>query len=270
MRRKKINRANMIAACLVCAIYFSFLGNVKSYASEPVTANNTLVMERVAVSNAQQYQEQAQRIYDRIKERIDGTEPYIETGIYVSKGEFDTLSYYTQIYFLGERPQLYYQELAPDLYSILVGRNGLKEQLRQHEKALEQLKEIIKKADSLKTKDEKAVFYAKYLYGNYAYDYSYENKDVYKLLRDKKGICHTYATAYAWLCKLSDIPVIYMSGSLDGVPHAWDKVKRDGGDWKNIDVTNLHVSPDYTYVGDEFYRKRFAESNGYLVSRRYY
>lgn len=111
---------------------------------------------------------------------------------------------------------------------------------------------IIKEAMS---DDEKREAIYRYLADNTSYDHSAlkaaeENNfqgdigeqfddsfTTYGIMVKKVGVCMSYAYSYKLLADLAGIESIVVTGSANGVPHAWNKVKI-GDDWLHVDVTN--------------------------------
>ena len=52
---------------------------------------------------------------------------------------------------------------------------------------------------------------------------------------ENRGSCESYARMLQQLLAISDIPVIYMTGTVGGGPHAWIQVFLDG-EWKIMDA----------------------------------
>lgn len=71
-----------------------------------------------------------------------------------------------------------------------------------------------------------------WLYTNYDYDYSYQNKKIYTALTTGKAVCFSYAGSYKALCDNLGLECEILYGS----NHAWNRVKVDG-QWRYVDVT---------------------------------
>jgi len=265
MRQKNGLKRKLIATCLACAISFplSSLGDMEVIASEMPGCSLTELKPTLMAYN---YEEQAKIIYERAKEHLNGAEPYIETGIKINQDQLEEFGFYMQLYFLGETPGIsyFYEYNHPETGRILIKMEGLQTCIEQHDIAMGKLKEIVNQTQLMTTPEEKIAYYAKYLYNSYTYDYMFNNKTSYALLTNKSGVCHAYTTTFSWLCKLSEIPTMYVSGTLDGQPHAWNKVKNAEGKWMPIDVTNLFLSMNYTYVEPENYSSHFVEDEHYM------
>lgn len=267
MGRMKLGKTKIATICLVCAISFLIPGNRQAYALE--VQDTGLMNECLQITNAVNYEEYAKQIYEKIKENINGTEPFIDTGVQIKREELSNLTFYIQLYFLGKTPDIYYMYDCknPNVGNIQVKRDGVKTCIEEHDAAVKQLQEIVSSTSEMKSADEKTAYYAKLLYESNTYDYSLVNTTAYQLLKNKKGVCHAYTIAFGWLCKLSNIPVLYIEGNMDGMPHAWNQVKLSNGDWMYIDVTNLFISPSRTYIEKEYYKKHFSESMRYVMHR---
>ncbi|MNW37963.1 Transglutaminase-like superfamily protein [compost metagenome] len=74
---------------------------------------------------------------------------------------------------------------------------------------------------------------------NYKYvDSEYDDAfSTYGVIVEKLGVCMSYAYSYKMLADIAGIESIIVTGTLDDVPHAWNKVKI-GDEWLNIDSTN--------------------------------
>jgi len=60
---------------------------------------------------------------------------------------------------------------------------------------------------------------------------------MYGIMVKKVGVCGSYAATYKLLCDLSSIECVVVTGTIQNVPHAWNKVKIDK-EWLNVDNTN--------------------------------
>lgn len=104
------------------------------------------------------------------------------------------------------------------------------------------------------TEEEKRLALYNYLDENAVYDDdAYENSELhdfeyvddefidaytaYGVMVEKQGVCMSYAYAYKMLGDLAGIDTIIVTGTLDDIPHAWNKVKI-GEEWLNVDATN--------------------------------
>lgn len=73
---------------------------------------------------------------------------------------------------------------------------------------------------------------------NVSYDYSLANHSAYAaLVAPHKTVCQGYALLMYKMLTQAGIKTRIVDGTLDGVAHAWNKVKI-GGKWYNVDATN--------------------------------
>lgn len=272
MKLKKGLKRKFIRTCLVCAVSVPLLfsGSIKVIASEVICQGECEQKSQPKTiepsTMVYHYMDQVEQIYELAKEHLGETEEYIETGIEINEEQVDEFFYSVKLYFLGETPDVswVFEYAHPEIRKIFINQEGLQSCIEQHDIALEKLQEIVNQTQFMTTPEEKMFYYASYLYNSYTYDYTFNNSTVYSLLTEKSGVCHAYTTAFSWLCKLSGIPTMYVSGTLNEQPHAWNKVKNVDGEWIPIDVTNLHLSPNYTYVEPEYYQSHFVENEHYM------
>lgn len=71
--------------------------------------------------------------------------------------------------------------------------------------------------------------------------------ETYGVLVKKIGVCSSYASAFKLLADLAGLDSIVVTGRLDNVPHAWNKVKIDG-EWRNVDPTNNETNTGIPYM----------------------
>lgn len=69
----------------------------------------------------------------------------------------------------------------------------------------------------------------------------------YGILVNKIGVCMSYAYTYKLLSDLAGIETIVVTGAMDEVPHAWNKVQIDG-EWLNVDPTNGETNAGVPYL----------------------
>ncbi|WP_198015875.1 transglutaminase domain-containing protein [Paenibacillus sp. HW567] len=69
----------------------------------------------------------------------------------------------------------------------------------------------------------------------------------YGIMVKKKGVCMSYASSYKMLADLAGLETIVVTGTLEGTPHAWIKVKI-GSEWLNIDPTNGLTNTGIPYL----------------------
>ncbi|WP_338553152.1 transglutaminase domain-containing protein [Paenibacillus sp. KS-LC4] len=75
----------------------------------------------------------------------------------------------------------------------------------------------------------------------------YDAYSTYGIMINKLGVCMSYAYTYKLLNDLAGVETIVVTGYLDGVPHAWNKVNIDG-QWLNVDPTNNATNSDIPYM----------------------
>ncbi|WP_158629883.1 Ig-like domain-containing protein [Cohnella sp. AR92] len=85
--------------------------------------------------------------------------------------------------------------------------------------------------------------------------------NTYGIMVNKVGVCASYAASYKMLSDLAGLDSIVVTGTMNGVPHAWNKVKLSTG-WVNVDPTNnetnsgipylLYNSSDMTAADDDY------------------
>ncbi|XID96255.1 transglutaminase domain-containing protein [Paenibacillaceae bacterium WGS1546] len=92
--------------------------------------------------------------------------------------------------------------------------------------------------------------------------------NTYGIMVKKVGVCASYASTYKMLSDLAGLQTIVVTGTMNGVPHAWNKVKLDVG-WANVDPTNNETNSGIPYLlynsSDEL-----AESGEYALDDSYW
>ncbi len=99
-----------------------------------------------------------------------------------------------------------------------------------------------------------------YLVLNTAYDYDnyikgtvpQSSHEIEGALLNHKGVCSSYAAAFAVLMSSLDINCHYMSGNANGGPHGWDLIQLDG-EWYHVVVPDQpgYVGYKYFLINDE-------------------
>lgn len=69
----------------------------------------------------------------------------------------------------------------------------------------------------------------------------------YGIMVKKVGVCASYASVYKMLSDLAGLEAIVVTGDMDGVPHAWNKVKLANG-WVHVDSTNNGTNSGVPYL----------------------
>lgn len=135
---------------------------------------------------------------------------------------------------------------------------------RQTEIVAEAKKIVASTIQSNMTDDEKRLAIYDYLNDNTKYDdaalESAEANDfkeidpkfndsfnTYGIMVNKVGVCASYASVYKMLSDLSGLESVVVTGDLDGVPHAWNKV-RIGNEWVHVDATNNETNSGIPYL----------------------
>lgn len=83
-----------------------------------------------------------------------------------------------------------------------------------------------------------------FLYVDPAYNDSFTT---YGIMVKKVGVCASYASAYKMLSDLIGLESIVVTGDMDGIPHAWNKVKLENG-WVHVDPTNNETNSGIPYL----------------------
>ena len=117
-------------------------------------------------------------------------------------------------------------------FSYKVSVDEANEMLRQTEQAG---LEIISQLDENMSDYEKLKYFHDYLVLNVTSSVSGDYVDsVYGALVEKKALCEGYAKAFSYLCNLSGIENMIVTG-YTGVDHMWNMVKLEGS-WYHIDI----------------------------------
>ncbi len=132
--------------------------------------------------------------------------------------------------------------------------------LKQYDKNLKLVRldveeQVNKKVEVLKKLDS-PYQQIKTLYKYFALTKNYDislidDQSAYSVLIKNKGVCASYARSFQYIMRELDIPCLFVTGSLDGVAHAWNMVKIDG-EWYHIDVTNGNSGYD-DYCSYDFF-----------------
>lgn len=100
---------------------------------------------------------------------------------------------------------------------------------------------------------QKALRVHDWLVANFMYDYRLfeqpgtENHDIYGFLKDKMGVCQSYAYTYMYILRQLDVDAYYVVSDTDN--HGWNVVNIDGN-WYHVDVTHDDPIIGYTYRYD--------------------
>lgn len=105
-----------------------------------------------------------------------------------------------------------------------------------------------------KTAEEKIRFFHDYLASHCEYDYSLTKSRAYDCMVTGSSVCNGYAAAFYNLCSAAGLEANYISGTAfvqgeGNIPHAWNRVKLEDGQWRYYDVTWDDSTSSYQYYG---------------------
>lgn len=186
-------------------------------------------------------------LYTIILSAIKNEEEYVDIDIQYSNDEIKMVFDYV----FKDNPQIFYanQKL---MYEWVENNKSQKISSRirfSYKKYNESISEVKKKIDNIIASytlilnkldspyDQIKVLY-KYFALNINYDLSQKNdQSAYSVLINNRGVCASYSRAFQYIMISLDIPCIFITGELNGTPHAWNMVKIDNL-WYHIDITN--------------------------------
>ena len=159
------------------------------------------------------------------------------------------------------------------LKSIKFGYNITKEQMLEERAFMEaETDKVINKIGEDWSETEKALYVHDWLDVNFMYDYDLfetpgtENHDIVGFLRDKRGVCQSYAYTFMYVMHRLGMNSYYVTSMTD--EHGWNVVQIDGN-WYHVDVTNddpiLGYDYHYDYVG-EVRHDKFLLSDSEIVA----
>lgn len=90
----------------------------------------------------------------------------------------------------------------------------------------------------------------------------------YGIMVKKVGVCMSYAYTYKMLCDLAEVECIVTTGTIQGIPHAWNKVKIDN-EWNQTDNTNNETNVGIPYMLFES-NDEVAKSLTYIEDKEYW
>lgn len=90
----------------------------------------------------------------------------------------------------------------------------------------------------------------------------------YGIMVKKVGVCMSYAYTYKMLCDLAEVDCVVTTGTIQGIPHAWNKVKIDE-EWNQTDNTNNETNVGVPYMLFEA-SDVIAESLTYVEDKEYW
>lgn len=115
-----------------------------------------------------------------------------------------------------------------------------------------QAQDIANSISSLDSDYEKVLKIYEYFTLSNQYDITTaSDQSCYSVLVDKKGVCASFARAFQYVMGLLNVNCIFVTGTLNGVPHAWNMVEIDNS-WYHVDATNANSGikgvVDYQYL----------------------
>lgn len=151
--------------------------------------------------------------------------------------------------------QLCYDGLGSGLFRVSVSLGGPDmEAVRQKEAVyLAEVGRLVAEVEG-KTAEEKVRFFHDYLVSHCEYDHSLTKSRAYDCLVGGSSVCNGYAAAFYNLCHAAGLEAGYISGTVEipGVgrlPHAWNRVKLEDGQWHYYDATWNDSTCSYQYYG---------------------
>ena len=111
--------------------------------------------------------------------------------------------------------------------------------------------EIVSSVPKDATELEKVLFVHDYITSHYEYDMSYQNRNLYTTVRDKKCVCQGYSYLFMYIMnKYFEIECTTLPS--DACNHMWNKVKVDGK-WYNLDLTSDDPTPNLSSLANHTY-----------------
>ncbi len=174
----------------------------------------------------------------------------------------EVVEYY---YFLeAQHPELYYlasvstQSQGGVLKKLLFTYDISKEEMLSDRAFIEtETNNVINAIEDDWSQTEKALYVHDWLALNYMYDYRLfenedkENHDIVGFLKEKIGVCQSYAYTYMYILRRLGIQSYYVISLEDN--HGWNVVEIDGK-WYHVDTTNddpiLGYTHRYDFVGE--------------------
>ena len=219
---------------------------------------------------------------ERIYTAISNMETLIDLRDYKVKVD-DAFTYLEYLFY--QQPELYYWDILieectqnsnGELVKLAFTYDRTKEQMLIERMFIEnQTNKVIEKIDKNWSDTEKALYIHDWLSVNFMYDYDLfeepgtENHDILNFLKDKRGVCESYANTYMYILRRIGINSYLVVSEEDN--HGWNVVQIDGK-WYHVDVTNddpiLSVEGQppyhYDYVG-EVKHKKFLLSDSEII-----
>ena len=111
--------------------------------------------------------------------------------------------------------------------------------------------EIVSSVPKNATELEKVLFVHDYITSHYEYDMSYQNRNLYTTVRDKKCVCQGYSYLFMYIMnKYFEMECTTVPS--DACNHMWNKVKVDGK-WYNLDLTSDDPTPNLSSLANHTY-----------------
>lgn len=166
-------------------------------------------------------------------------------------------------------PKLHYEQYSMTVYGQLHPKVTLKFKYALEDKAIksqydtkihEKAKEIIEEVITSKMTDyEREWAIASYLIENITYGTQKNDKEymVWGGLIDKIAVCDGYAKSFMYLLNSVGVPTLYIDGTGEGMPHAWNLVHIGDG-YYHVDLTwadeeNSQIGTYYNYINETDY-----------------
>ena len=86
------------------------------------------------------------------------------------------------------------------------------------------------------------------------------------VLLNHSAVCQGYAETYQLFMELLDIPNKLVTGTLNGIPHAWNMVQLSDGQWYYVDCTS---DDPITYDGAQVLRYHYLFTNDSIMKENY-
>lgn len=226
-----------VMVLLIVVAQTSYSSTLTSYAKGVMVAENENTNEESYIKYVSEY-------FQVAAENSNNENKLVYTNNFLKTSEVKKFNQFLMSYFLGDVPTLLLLYGDDDNARIVISTEGLNESINQHNSTLDFLSEVVKQTENY-DKERRIIYFSEYLNTYANYDYTYQNKTAYDLMKNHMGICNSYATAFNWMCKLAGYNSRYVVGELNGISHAWNKVNIEKTEWKNIDVANLHICNPY-------------------------
>lgn len=162
-----------------------------------------------------------------------------------------------------EHPELFYVNLRQFSYKTADGQTISeiiikdpftmeKDEIKKAQKLIDdECNEIVSSVPKDATELEKVLFVHDYITSHYEYDMSYQNRNLYTAVRDKKCVCQGYSYLFMYIMnKYFEIECTTVPS--DACNHIWNKVKVDGK-WYNLDLTSDDPTPNLSSLANHTY-----------------